>query len=139
MVEIGWVRAAVLAGAVGVAAMPVARASDCGTEATQSGANECAGQEFKAADAALNATYGQIVARLAGETDARQLLTKAQRAWVAFRDAECKFSASGAQDGSIQPMIASACQTGLTKARTEALRRYLDCQEGDLSCPVPAQ
>ena len=139
MVEIGWVRAAVLAGAVGVAATPVARAAGCGTESTQGGANECAGQEFKAADAALNATYGRIVARLADETDARQLLTKAQRAWVAFRDAECKFSAAGAQGGSIYPMIASACQIDLTKARTESLRRYLDCKEGDLSCPVPAR
>jgi uncharacterized protein YecT (DUF1311 family) len=58
---------------------------------------------------------------------------------VAFRDAECKFSASGAQGGSIQPMIASICQTDVTKARTEALRHYLDCKEGDMSCPVPAQ
>ena len=139
MVEVGWVRAAVLAGAVGVAAMPVARAADCGMEATQSGANDCAGQEFKTANAALNATYNRIVGRLAGQAEARQLLTKAQRAWVAFRDAECKFSASGVQGGSIQPMIASMCQTDLTKARTEALRRYLDCKEGDLSCPVPAQ
>ncbi len=48
-------------------------------------------------------------------------------------------AASGVQGGSIQPMIASMCQTELTKARTEALRRYLDCKEGDLSCPVPAQ
>jgi uncharacterized protein YecT (DUF1311 family) len=56
MVEIGWVRVAVLAGAVGVAATTVARAADCGMESTQGGTNECAGQEFKTADAALNAT-----------------------------------------------------------------------------------
>ena len=139
MVDIGWVRATVLAGAVGVAAVPAARAESCGAESTQAGMNECAGQEFKAADAALNAVYRRIVARLAGQTEARQLLTKAQRAWVGFRDAECQFSASGVQGGSIQPMIASECQTDLTKTRTEALRRYLDCKEGDVSCPVPAQ
>lgn len=47
--------------------------------------------------------------------------------------------ASGVQGGSIPPMIASMCQTDLTKARTEPLHRYLDCKEGDMSCPVPAQ
>lgn len=139
MVEIGWVRAALLAGAVGVVSMPVARAGNCGAESTQAGMNDCAFREFKAADAALNAAYRQIMARLSGQTEARQLLTAAQRAWMAFRDAECKFSASGVQGGSIQPMIASMCQTDLTKARTETLRRHLDCKEGDLGCPVPAQ
>ncbi len=138
MVGVGWVWAAMLAGAVGVAAMPAARA-ECDASLPQQGLNDCAFREFEAADAALNATYRQIVARLAGQTEARQLLTKAQRAWVAFRDAECRFSASGVQGGSIQPMIASICQTDLTKTRTEALRRYLDCKEGDLSCPVPAR
>ncbi len=138
MVKIGWVRAALLAGAVEAAVMPVARAG-CDAEATQLEANDCAAREFKAADAALNAVYRQIVARLSSETEARQLLTAAQRAWVVFRDAECKFSASGVQGGSIQPMIFSMCQTDVTKARTEALRRYLDCKEGDLSCPVPAR
>lgn len=138
MVGIGWIRAAVLAGAVGVAATPTARA-ECDAGLPQQGLNDCAFREFEAADAALNATYRRIVARLAGQTEARQLLTKAQRAWVAFRDAECGFSASGVQGGSIQPMIASMCQTDLTKVRTEALRRYLDCKEGDLSCPVPVQ
>ena len=139
MVRITWVRAALLAGAVGVAAMPVARAGDCDAGITQQELNGCALREFKAADATLNAVYRQVIARLAGETEARQFLTKAQRAWVAFRDAECEVSASGVQGGSIQPMIASTCQTGLTKARAEALRRYLDCREGDMSCPVPAQ
>ena len=100
MVRIGWVRAALLAGAVGAAAMPVAWAG-CDAESTQIGMNDCAAREFKAADAALNAVYRQIVARLSGETEARQLLTTAQRAWVVFRDAECKFSASGVQGGSI--------------------------------------
>ena len=138
MVEIGWVRAALLAGVVAVAATPFARA-ECDSGLPQQGLNDCAHREFDAADAARNAAYRRIVARLAGQTEARQLLTKAQRAWVAFRDAECGFSASGVQGGSIQPMIVSMCQTDLTKARTEALRRYLDCKEGDLSCPVPAQ
>ena len=138
MVEVGWVRAALLAGVVGVAMTPGAQAA-CDAGLPQQGLNECAFREFEAADAALNAAYRRIVARLAGQTDARQLLTKAQRAWVAFRDAECAFSASGTQGGSIQPMIVSMCQTDLTKARAEALHHYLDCKEGDLSCPVPAQ
>ena len=138
MVGIGWVRAAVLAGAVGVAATPAARAA-CDAGLPQAELNDCAFREFEAADAALNTVYRRIAARLTGEAEARQFLTKAQRAWVAFRDAECAFSASGTQGGSIHPMMDSMCRTDLTKARTEALGRYLDCKEGDLSCPVPAQ
>lgn len=138
MVEIGWVQAALLAGVVTAAMTPGARAA-CDAGLPQQGLNDCAHREFESADTALNAAYRRIVVRLAGQTETRQLLSKAQRAWLAFRDAECGFSASGVQGGSIQPMIVSLCQTDLTKARTEALGRYLDCKEGDLSCPVPAQ
>ena len=138
MVGIEWIRAAVLVGAIGVAATPTARA-ECDGGLPQDGLNDCALRELDAADAALNAEYRQIVARLAGAAEARQLLIKAQRAWVAFRDAECTFSESDTQGGSIHPMMDSMCRTGLTKARTKNLRRYLNCKEGDLSCPVPAQ
>ena len=62
-----------------------------------------------------------------------------QRAWIAFRDAECKFASSGVEGGSVQPMIHSGCLQGLTDARVTQLGSYLKCEEGDLSCPVPGQ
>ena len=101
--------------------------------------NQCAAQQHKAADKELNALYQQITARLKADPDSKKLMVGAQRAWIAFRDAECKFSASGVEGGSVYPLIYSNCITDLTKARVETFKNYLKCQEGDLGCPVPGQ
>jgi uncharacterized protein YecT (DUF1311 family) len=74
----------------------------------------------------------------ADDADGRNLLTTAQKAWIAFRDAECDFQAGNSVDGSIYPMLIAMCRTGLTQKRTEELKVYLNCDEGDTLCPVPA-
>ena len=79
-------------------------ALDCKTASDQVSLNQCAGQDFKAADADLNAVYGQVAGRLSDAPDVKSLLTAAQRSWVAFRDAECAFRSSGSEGGSIHPM-----------------------------------
>jgi uncharacterized protein YecT (DUF1311 family) len=114
-----------------------AHAVDCDNATTQGDMNQCAGQQYKAADKELNALYQQITQRLKDEPDAKKLLVSAQRSWVGFRDAECAFSTSGVSGGSVYPLIYSNCMTGLTKARVEAFKTYLKCEEGDLGCPVP--
>ncbi|ROO33622.1 MULTISPECIES: lysozyme inhibitor LprI family protein [unclassified Pseudomonas] len=115
----------------------VAQADDCTNAMTQGEMNQCAAQEKKAADDELNRLYKQITARLKDNPGAKQLLVKAQRAWIGFRDAECNFSASGVEGGSVYPLIYGNCVTALTKARVETFKTYLKCKEGDLSCPVP--
>ncbi|MHC8358273.1 lysozyme inhibitor LprI family protein [Pseudomonas sp. LB3P81] len=115
----------------------VAHAVDCANATDQATMNQCAAQQNKAADKELNALYQQITARLKGSPDNQKLLVGAQRAWIGFRDAECKFSVSGVEGGSVYPLIYSNCITDLTKARVGAFKIYLKCQEGDLSCPVP--
>lgn len=95
--------------------------------------------DFKRADQALNQTFRQIQKRLADDADGKTRLLKAQRSWIAFRNAECTFQSSGDDGGSAAPMVAAACQAELTKDRTKQLKGYLNCQEGDLSCPVPAE
>lgn len=94
--------------------------------------------DLKKADHELNLTYKQIEARLADDHAAKSRLIHAQRAWIAFRDAECTFQSSGDDGGSIAPMIVATCDTALTTDRTQQLKAYLNCEEGDLSCPVPA-
>jgi uncharacterized protein YecT (DUF1311 family) len=98
----------------------------------------CTDQQFKAADTALNQTYAEIQKRLADDADGKKRLTVAQKAWIGFRDAECDFQTFNAKDGSIYPMIVSECLTAMTKKRTEELNVYLNCEEGDLTCPLPA-
>jgi len=106
---------------------------------TQFGLDVCADTDYKAADQKLNRTYGQIMKRLAGDHDTAKLLQASQRAWIAFRDAECNFRTSASKEGSIYPMEVSLCERDLTEERTKALDAYLHCGEGDPSCPVPAQ
>jgi len=115
----------------------IAQADDCTNATTQGEMNQCAAQEKKAADDELNSLYKQITARLKDNPEAKQLLVKAQRAWIGFRDAECDFSSSGVEGGSVYPLIYGNCITALTKARVETFKTYLKCKEGDLSCPVP--
>ncbi|AOE61451.1 lysozyme inhibitor LprI family protein [Pseudomonas corrugata] len=115
----------------------LAQADDCANATTQGEMNQCAAQEKNAADNELNSLYKQITARLKNNPEGKQLLVKAQRAWIGFRDTECKFSASGVEGGSVYPLIYSNCITALTKARVETFKTYLKCKEGDLSCPVP--
>lgn len=117
---------------------PLAHAAvDCAKANDQTTMNQCAGQNFKAADKELNTVYQQITARLKDNADGKKLLVGAQRAWIGFRDTECKFSASGVAGGSVYPLIYSNCMTSMTKTRVESLKQYLKCEEGDMSCPVP--
>jgi uncharacterized protein YecT (DUF1311 family) len=115
----------------------VVHAADCDNATDQATMNQCAAQQNKAADKELNALYQQITHRLKSNPDSKNLLVGAQRSWVAFRDAECKFSSAGVEGGSAYPLIYSNCVTELTKARVQTFKNYLKCQEGDLSCPVP--
>lgn len=112
------------------------QADDCASASTQSAMNECADKQYKQADSQLNALYKQINSRLQDSPDSKKRLVSAQRAWVAFRDAECAFAASGVEGGSVYPMIYNGCLAELTEKRVAAFKTYLDCQEGDLSCPV---
>jgi uncharacterized protein YecT (DUF1311 family) len=122
-----------------MAIMPasMAHADDCAKAADQMTMNLCADKAFKKADTDLNAIYKQIQQRLKSNPDTAKLLIPAQRGWVGFRDAECKFSSSGVGGGSMYPMIYSGCAEKLTKVRINDLKAYLTCPEGDTSCPVP--
>ncbi|GAB5375166.1 MAG: hypothetical protein AcusKO_16280 [Acuticoccus sp.] len=129
--------AALAALTLGLAATPAAAA--CGPDANQMELNECAGEALSAADATLNERYQAVIGRLSDDADKTELLRKAQRAWIAFRDAECTFAASGVAGGSIYPLVDAECRTALTKARAETLDGFLHCEEGDTTCPVPPQ
>lgn len=113
------------------------QAADCSAAETQADMTSCAAEDYKEADAELNTVYRQVADRLRAVPDSSKLLVAAQRAWIGFRDSECSFASSAVAGGSLQPMISATCMAGLTRARTEELRKYLNCPEGDTSCPVP--
>jgi uncharacterized protein YecT (DUF1311 family) len=121
-----------------IAPIAVALAQDCANATSQMAMNVCADQAYRKTDAELNAVYGQINGRLKQDKEATKLLVNAQKAWLAFRDAECTFSTSASAQGSVYPMLVAQCRNGLTSKRIDELKAYLRCEEGDLSCPVPS-
>ncbi|OWU68731.1 hypothetical protein ATO3_23585 [Marinibacterium profundimaris] len=89
---------------------------------TQVEMNECAAAEYKAADAELNAAWKPAKAFF-DEAGHGEDLLKAQRAWIAFRDANCQAEAAPYTTGSIQPLVFSSCMERLTRQRTEDLKQ----------------
>ena len=119
--------------------LSIAHAEDCSNATTQTEMNACANKAYEKSDAELNALYKQILTRLKNDTDATQRLVSAQRAWIAFRDAECTFVTSPSTGGSVYSMALSYCRERLTRARVNDLMSYLRCGEGDVMCPLPPQ
>lgn len=117
---------------------PALAADDCNNAPDNATLRQCVHDAYTASDAELNKLFHQIRNRLEDNPDAAKLLVSAQRAWIAYRDAECDFSSSGADGGSIYAVIATQCRDGLTQKRIEDFKDYLSCEEGDLGCPVPA-
>ena len=122
---------------VGMTLSPVARADDCSNASDQATMSECAGKALQKSDAELNATYDQIRQRLKNAPETLKLLVGAQRAWIAFRDAECDFSTSPSAGGTIHPMIYTICADRMTRRRVDDLKAYLRCQT-NLDCPRAA-
>lgn len=110
-------------------------AESCDTETTQAGLNACYGNEYKKQDRLLNETYQQAMTRATPPQQTQ--LKAAQNAWITFRDADCAFLSSGADDASVAPMVHAQCMTDKTIERTERLKSTLSCEEGDVSCVFP--
>ncbi len=132
-------RRLILIAAMMLAGLPAAKAANCDNATDQATMNACADKALKAADAELNAVYKKITHRLADEPDTGKQLVAAQRAWIAFRDAQCTFASSAVSGGSAYPMVHAMCLDDLTRSRVADLKALLDCEEGDMSCPVPAE
>ena len=106
--------------------MPALADDDCANKPDQSSMNNCAGDAYKAADAALNAQYAQTrKAVLAYDPEGDKLLIAAQRAWVAFRDAHCTASSFAFKGGTMEPFIRGVCLAETTQARTKQLKDML--------------
>lgn len=110
-------------------------ADDCSNANTQTEMNQCAAAQYQAADKKLNETWEQALKRASGQQ--QELLKKAQQAWISLRDADCAFLASGAEGGSMQPMLISQCMTDKSVEREAFLASLLQCEDGDQNCPLP--
>jgi uncharacterized protein YecT (DUF1311 family) len=101
--------------------------------------NQCASRAYTRSDADLNQVYKTATGRLKDDKDTAAKLVHAQRAWIAYRDAECAFSTAATEGGSVNEFSKLTCLDAQTKIRTTALKDYLKCPEGDVTCPIPPQ
>lgn len=107
---------------------------DCKAPQTQADMTICAGKDYDKADKQLNVEY-QKLRKLLSERDkaadadgkgATDALVTAQRAWVAFRDANCALAGFQARGGSMEPMLISACLADMSGKRAEELKSLTD-------------
>lgn len=114
---------------------------NCDEPLYQQEMNWCAGQDYFAADAELNAQWKITVAAMkardaefaadgSGEYDKRQSyfenLREGQRGWLRYRDGQCTLEGYAARGGSMEPMLLSGCKARLTRQRTQELRELIE-------------
>lgn len=100
----------------------VAQQPNCKNPQTQTELNICSGVDYQRADKQLNQVYNQVRDQLSANR--RQQLIVAQRAWISFRDADCKFARSEVEGGTMAPLIFNNCLQDMTKKRISELNSY---------------
>ncbi|TDK39183.1 DUF1311 domain-containing protein [Rhizobium deserti] len=108
---------------------------DCSKAETQVEMTYCSEQEFNEADKRLNTQYQRVRkamktwdadADLPASEGADAALVRAQRAWIAYRDAQCEFYGFQGHGGSIEPQLIYDCQRDLTVKRTTEIKEQAD-------------
>ena len=108
---------------------------------TQADLNVQADRAYHAADGALNVQYRATMAVAAkddasrnddlrrgirkpdGDPTYQAALLASQRAWLVYRDAQCRLASFEYRGGTAESLAAGQCLTALTNARTAELRQ----------------
>jgi len=115
-----------------VLVLPAAAETQCNTAGTGEEMNVCAANDLAKAEKELNAVYQALLKKEAKNTVFIQKLRNAQRAWVAFRDADLDATYACADEspfvcwGSMLPLCEASYKEKVTRERTERLRRLLN-------------
>ena len=107
---------------------------DCANAMAQMDLNQCAYQEWEAADVELNAAYKRAIGLLQewdanlpeDEQGGADALKAGQRAWITFRDQACAAEGYAMKGGSAEPLLIYGCMRVLTEERTGHLTGMLD-------------
>lgn len=94
---------------------------------TTHGTAQCLAAETAVWDDLLNTEYKALRAQMLAQGEGLgDSLLDAQRAWIAFRDADCAFDYARWGDGSIRQIVGANCLMQMTAARAIALRDKRD-------------
>ena len=111
-----------------LAALPVAAADVwtpdkdgvCNQQTTTVAIMDCLGKRAKFWDGRLNVAYQEALKDADNPTH-RDALVKAQRAWVAYRNANCNWY--GSQEGTIRETSGALCMRDMTQSRAIELQQ----------------
>jgi len=81
---------------------------------------ECSQKKLAEADAELNKTYRQLIAKMANKQWEAKLRL-AQQAWIKFRDANCDYESEFSGGGSAFTFEYNFCLVDMTTVRTKQL------------------
>jgi len=112
-----------------------AAGTNCDNATTQFDLDQCAGNDYQAADAELNRVYTRLMSQY--DEQNKTSLRQSERDWIRYRDSTCEHETAESQGGTMHPMLVSECLTEKTKDRVRELRKQLHCEDGDLSCNPP--
>jgi uncharacterized protein YecT (DUF1311 family) len=94
--------------------------SPCANVVVTAELTNCLSEARDAADAKLNSVYKEIRSRLEG-ADAESL-TKTQRLWIQYRDANCSAERDLYEGGTAKYAVYFGCLESLTRGRTRELQ-----------------
>lgn len=102
---------------------------DCANAQAQVDLTFCAEQDWKTADADLNAAYAVAISAMKGidinldapDQGAEKALRASQRAWITFRDNTCAAEGYAFHGGSAEPMVIYQCEARVSATRAEEL------------------
>jgi uncharacterized protein YecT (DUF1311 family) len=107
----------------------VSKIETCATAKTQLEMNECSHAEDQRAEEEMNRLYRQLLTRASSNPVYRQKVEAAQKAWLAYRDAEleAKYPAQDkrAEYGSVYPMCFANDRTDMTQQRIQEIKALL--------------
>jgi uncharacterized protein YecT (DUF1311 family) len=98
--------------------------------------NRAAAEDSEKADVELNKVYKKVLAAEMDE-EAVKLLKAAQKAWIAFRDAEAKHAEDEARGGSMAPLLYYSSLARVTRERTKQLAQQLTDEEVEIPIVLP--
>jgi uncharacterized protein YecT (DUF1311 family) len=120
----------------------------CEDAKNQKELNQCAGEQYRKADARLNVVYGKALtfmqkdlSEAQEQRDADQVkynqaaiekLKTAERAWIRYRDLHCDAARHQNGGGSVDPMIWAFCMEQTTTDRVEELKQAYETGERKL-------
>jgi uncharacterized protein YecT (DUF1311 family) len=123
---------------------PPAKSKPCGEYGPQAEMNGCFAKEAQDADARLNATYRKLLSKIKDHKVAVAKAVAAERAWVAFRDAQLAALWPVESDADLQSLgtAHSMCyameRKAMTEERIKQLRQQMKTEEGDICAPAAA-